>query len=507
MTRKRQSLDEICRDALPEAPAIGEQVIWDDAVTGLGLRLRAGSPATWIYRRKIKGRMVKRTLARKDALTIDQARDAARMVAVTKLSGCRRVSLRDFAKTFMRECKGRWKPLTIEGHRHNLSAHILPALGNLTVDAISHADVTAWLDGLTVAGRSKDRLTSVLSSMMRHAEAQGLRPPGSNPCAGRRRHRSDFEARYLGSAEFRRLGLALDRATAADPVEVACIHFLMLTGARRGEALALEWSMTHGNRAILPDSKTGPKCLWFPTPVRQLLSKLERTRTSPRVFVHPSGRGIACSLDRVWREVREQAGLGRLRLHDLRHSYASVAVGSGEELHTVTVLLGHSQAVTTQGYAHLADRPLAVAARRIDNHLADALTPSEPVEPIRPASWTPKAPPKPKGPSPAFLEAKARMAAFHARFEPPLPIETVKPAKPKRKPKPRSRPNKPKSKKRQSIEEREDRRWSPHIERWRKTRLGLPAFCAKEGLDVAAMRKALARHFGRAKETHGEQHP
>ena len=136
--------------------------------------------------------------------------------------------------------------------------------------------------------------------MMRHAETLGLRPAGSNPCAGRRRHRSTFSARYLSARDLRRLVVALDQAAEAEPVQVACIRFLLLTGARRSEALALEWPMIEGDRAILPDSKTGPKCLWLATPVRRLLAGLVRIEVSPLVFVRPCGRGLGSSLERVW---------------------------------------------------------------------------------------------------------------------------------------------------------------------------------------------------------------
>ena len=495
MTNERRPLDEVLQGGMPAAPTFGEQVLWDHVTTGLGLRLRSGSPSTWIYRRRVEGKLIKQTLARAEAMNLEQARTAAETVAVALSPGLTKVSLRQFAETFMRDCAGRWKVATIEGHRHSLNKLILPVLGKLAVDEISYADVTAWLDGLDVAGRSKDRATSVLSSLIRHAETLGLRPAGSNPCAGRRRHRSDFEARYLTARDYRRLALALDQAAKADPVEVACIRFLMLTGARRGEALSLEWSMVQRDRATLPDSKTGPKCLWFSTPVRQILAGLDRVKGSPNVFVCPCGRGIDSSLDRVWCAVRRQAGLDGLRLHDLRHSYASVAVGNGEELRTVAVLLGHSQMVTTMGYAHLVEQPVMAAAQRIDDHLSEALTPSEPIKPIQPESWMPKPPSRrsSKKSSPALLEEQARMAAFYARTEPPFDVKSTGRAKPA-------------PRKRRKVSE-EDRRWAPYIRAWRKTRLKLSAFCEREGLDQEAMRKAIARHVQHVKEKLREDRP
>ena len=130
--------------------------------------------------------------------------------------------------------------------------------------AISRADVVVWLEDNTSRQRDCRRALSVLSSMLRHAETLGLRPEGSNPCAGLRRRSSQFKARYLSDEEFHRLGLALDQVAVRHPVEVALIRFLMLTGARRGEALALKWSAIEGPRAVLRDSKTDPRSSGWP---------------------------------------------------------------------------------------------------------------------------------------------------------------------------------------------------------------------------------------------------
>ena len=155
--------------------------------------------------------------------------------------------------------------------------------------------------------------------MIQHAELLGLRPKGSNPCIGLQYRRSHFEARYLSGDDFVRLGKALKRLTSDHPVEAAAIRFLLLTGARRGEVLALEWSFVEGPRAVLPDSKTGPKTLWLCTAARLLLADLDRPSSSRLVFAHPDGRPVKNSLLRVWHRVRTVAALGCVRLHDLRH--------------------------------------------------------------------------------------------------------------------------------------------------------------------------------------------
>ena len=139
-----------------------------------------------------------------------------------------------------------------------MNRYILPAFGDRRVDAIGAKDVRNWFDDLsaTRAG-SANRSLAVLSSMMKHAEALGLRREDSNPCKGLRRRKTGFEAHYLTDDEFAALGRALDDAEADHPVAVAALRFLLYTGARKSEALRLKWEHVHGDRAVLPDSKTG----------------------------------------------------------------------------------------------------------------------------------------------------------------------------------------------------------------------------------------------------------
>ena len=325
-TREPTLEEQLSKDRLPTIDD-GDRVIWDHRLTGLGLRLRARSSPVWIGQRRIDGRTVKRTLGALDNMDIDEARAVAR--ATFEHDGQRlRVAptLASFVPTFIEDNAGRWKPNTIRSHRRDLLRHVVPVLGIKPVDAITRADVLAWQDRLDVAPGSRNRILAVLSGLMLHAENLGFRAEGSNPCAGLRRRQTGFKARYLDDHDFVRLAAVLDQAESARPIEVGAIRFLMLTGARQSEALALEWTMIHGNRAVLPDSKTGPKTIWLCRPVRRLLAALAEISVSPRVFAMPHGQTIRGSLRRCWHEVRALAGLDGVRLHDLRHSYASHAI-------------------------------------------------------------------------------------------------------------------------------------------------------------------------------------
>lgn len=228
----------------------GERVIWDDRVTGLGLRLRAQSAPVWIGHKRVEGRAVKRTFGGLDGMGIEEARDMARSLFDL---GERRLrvapTLASFVPTFIEDNAGRWKPNTVKSHRRGLMRHTVPVLGAKPVDAITRADVVAWQDRLDMAAGSRNRVLAVLSGLMLHAESVGLRPEGSNPCAGLRRRRSGFKACYLDDRGFARLAAALDHLKKTHPIEVALLRFLMLTGARLGEALMLEWTMIHGSQA------------------------------------------------------------------------------------------------------------------------------------------------------------------------------------------------------------------------------------------------------------------
>ncbi len=358
------------------APVDGrEAVLWDSAAPGLGLRTRANGRKTWIVHRRSGGAVVRRTLGALDALTVEDARHATRALlgdAVTGSAPAAVPTVRAFAPAFLADCAERWKPATRESHAAGMRRHILPALGDRRVDAVSAKDVRNWFDDLSARrAASANRALAVLSSMMEHAEALGLRREDSNPCRGLRRRKSGFEAHYLTDGEFAALGRALDEAEADHPAAVAVVRFLLYTGARKSEALRLKWEHVHGDRAVLPDSKTGPRTIRLASPARAVLAARPRCTGCPWVFASPCG--APANVDGAWNAIRKAAGLPTLRMHDLRHTHAAVAVNGGEGLRTVAGLLGHADIKTTFGYAHLAEGSVFEAADRVSRGLADML--------------------------------------------------------------------------------------------------------------------------------------
>ena len=160
---------------------------------------------------------------------------------------------------------------------------------------------------------------------------------------------------------------------------VAAIRFLLLTGARKSEALDLRWSWVDAERACLrlPDSKTGAKVVPLGEPALELLASLPRLEGNPHVFPGATAGGHLIGLQKIWDRIRRDAGLSDLRLHDLRHHFISVGASSGESLYVLGKVAGHKQAATTQRYAHLADEPVRRAASNIARQVHRSLNGGE----------------------------------------------------------------------------------------------------------------------------------
>ena len=180
--------------------------------------------------------------------------------------------------------------------------------------------------------------------------------------------------RFLAAEEMARLNTVLTRDEFYCPQAVAVIRLLMLTGCRVGEIVSLEWDWIRSTRIHLPDSKSGPRTVWLSSAARAVIDAIPRySPDCPFLFpARPPTRHID-NIEYQWTRIRNEAGLPRLRLHDLRHSWASVAAMNGVDMVTVAKLLGHALVETTERYTHLSDRSVADAADRVSNRIHAAL--------------------------------------------------------------------------------------------------------------------------------------
>jgi integrase len=373
------------------------QTVWDESVKGFGIR-KQRKAAVYVFKYRHQGRQRFITIGRHGSpWTPEMARDAAKRHMLGLLEGRSPGKERDslipsfalFAKQYMAGYSAdHKKPRSLAEDRRNLDRHILPSIGSLQLDEIGRRDIASFHAAQHATPVNANRCLSLISHIFTIAEKWDLRPYGSNPCRGLDRYPEQRRERWLDAEEVQRLGAALDRCgrgglpgagQAVDWRAIACIRLLVLTGARLAEVLGLQWTWINWERgfARLPDSKTGPKTIPFPAPALDLLAALKRDHhvNGDCNFVLPGNRQ-GCSfqgIQRPWQRIRNQAGLQNVRIHDLRHCYASHAVASGESLYIVGAILGHRSPSTTQRYAHLASEPVWLAASRTAGRLAELL--------------------------------------------------------------------------------------------------------------------------------------
>ena len=221
-----------------------------------------------------------------DEMTAAEAREKAlAAIAATKAERQAGPLFADFVPEFMRRQGRRWKPSTREGNRHLIDRYLIPFFGNMRVSEIGRADVRRWFDSMSGTPGNANRTLPVLSVMMRQAELWDIRPQGSNPCRNMRRYKTTPRERFLSLDELKRLGFVLDHAD--DRRAAAAIRLLLFTGARSSEITGLRWDWICDTRAVLPDSKTGPKAIQLPPPARAVLNGLPREGR----FVFPNRTG------------------------------------------------------------------------------------------------------------------------------------------------------------------------------------------------------------------------
>ena len=269
------------------------------------------------------------------------------------------------AETVFERHRRLWKTGTLEVNRCYLKNQILPHFSGRQIADIDGKDVRSWFAALRATPVAADRSMPVLSVIMREAEAMGLRPEGSNPCRGIRRYRRKGRERFLSDEEIRRLSAVLSAREERCPEKVAVVRLLLLTGCRKSEILTLRWSDYREGHLFLRDSKTGPRTVWLSTPARKVLNALQRKGRWVFPAQQAGGPRSKSWLNRFWYGVRAEAGLRDVRLHDLRHTNATLALKENVPVLAIGRLLGHRNAETTLKYTHLADAMVDDAAETV----------------------------------------------------------------------------------------------------------------------------------------------
>ena len=349
----------------------------DAKLRGFGVRVLPSGRKRFFIHCQRRGERVWKVIGDAAGMSVNEARSRARETLAAVGRG--EEPPRDPAETLFetvaesafRSHDRVWKPRTLEVNRSYLKNQILPHFAGRQIADIDNGEVRRWFALLRATPVAADRSMPVLSVIMREAEETGLRPEGSNPCRGIRRYRRKGRERFLSDDEIRRLSAALAAREERFPQQVAIVRLLMLTGCRKSEILSLRWSDYREGHLFLRDSKTGPRTVWLSRPARAVLDALERN--GRQMFPASGGarRRSNAWLDGFWNTVRGEAGLGDVRMHDLRHAYASIALGHGETVLAIGRLLGHADPETTLKYVHPADAMIMEAAETVGTVLEE----------------------------------------------------------------------------------------------------------------------------------------
>ncbi len=378
-------------------------LVWDTEVARFGIRRRAEARTYFVkYRHHGRQRWL-RIGEHGSPWTPDTARgEALRLLglvaqdqdpAAVKLAARTAPTVADLCDRFLAEHAPKKKPSTAAEYRKTIVSIIRPKLGRYRIVDFTRADLAKLHHAMRATPAHANRVVALCSKLFNLAERWGLRPDGTNPARHVEKFREQKRERYLNPGELARLGTVLVAAErdgmvtpkdgaepiAVSPFSVAAVKLAIFTGARRGELLSLQWEHVDLERGIarVPRHKTdrdGAKTIPLNAQAVAILEQLPRLDGNP--FVFPSATREGGHMVRVqdaWDAIRTAAGIADVRLHDLRHSHASVGVSAGVSLPIIGKLLGHTVPTTTARYAHVASDPVREAAELIGQRIANAM--------------------------------------------------------------------------------------------------------------------------------------
>ena len=364
-----------------------DYIVFDSDVTGFGVRVRPSGVKAYLIQYRKGGRTRRLTLGKHGALTAD----SARKLAIQKLGEVahggdpsadraehhRAPTMAVVCQRFLEEHAAlRCKATTRFDYERNIERHVLPNLGTFKVADIRRSDIAALHHKLRETPYQANRVLALLSKIFNLTELWELRPDGSNPCRLVPKFKEKSKERFLGEHELIRLGEVLQEVeqTGQESIfAVAAYRLLLLTGCRLSEIQKLQWSFVSMNHLLLPDSKTGARRIPLSQDAKMILNRLPRDPSNPFVIQGKLPGSHLTDLQHPWQRIRKQAGLEDVRIHDLRHTFASIAAMNGIDLLTLGKILGHSNYQTTQRYAHLADAGVCEAANAVSGMMAGAL--------------------------------------------------------------------------------------------------------------------------------------
>lgn len=389
-------------------PEVRDYFVWDTELKGFGLKVSKGGRKTFVCQYRTGGGRSGESRrmsigAYSSAFPLDKARTEARKIlgkaatgedpAAEKQELKNRMSVSELCEQYLAYGCGTKKQSTLATDRGRIVRHILPLLGRKTVQDVTRADIKRFLQDVANGKTATDEKTVLRGrAIVRGGKGTATRTVGllggifsyavdlgiieSNPVQGIKRFADKKGERFLSQQELARLGSAMREAErdGANASALAIVKLLVFTGARKGEIESLKWQDVDFDNSVLRlgDSKTGQKSILLSAGALSVLSEIPHLEGNPYVFPAHRGKRNYVGVPKVWRRIRQLAALPDVRIHDLRHSFASLAVSGGASLPVIGALLGQKNAATTQRYAHLSNDPLRQVNEAVGGRIAAA---------------------------------------------------------------------------------------------------------------------------------------
>lgn len=364
-------------------PEKRECFVWDESIRGFGLRVSPKGKKSYFIQYRLHGKTNRIHLGSAEHILLSDAQKAASIIlsdlAVGRNPALERQRLRKsptmekvVSRYLSEHVEPKLKKSTAEDYKRILNNHILPRFRTMKVKTITHKDIMSLHHAMRESPYRANCTVRVLSKIFNLCERWGYREHGSNPCRHIEKYKETSRQRFLTKEELQRLWHVLDHEEEMHTTSryaISAYRLLILTGCRLGEIQKLKWSQVHGNRVEFRDTKTGYKRLPFNAEAMRILNAIPKRDCNPYIICGEKPGSHIVNLQKSWRRIREKAELTDVRIHDLRHTFASHAVMGGTPLAIVSKLLGHSKIGTTMRYAHLADKELMKASDAISSNL------------------------------------------------------------------------------------------------------------------------------------------
>ena len=364
------------------------EIIWDTKLTGFGVRFQRRDKM-FIFKCRVGNRQRWFSIGKfGQPWTVDAAENRVRVIqgdiakdldpAAIRDERVRNPTLKEAGDAYLETVVSKKRDATQVLYRDFLERLVYPKLGTTKVADIKFSDVSGLHYGLRKTPITANRVAATLSSLFSWCERNGHLPKQSNPVQGVERFEEKSRERFLSPRELARLGVALaraDRNKTETIFALSAIRLLIFTGCRRNEILKLQWKDVSIDKAMLmlPETKTVARPVYLSAPAISVLATLPRVAKNPYVIVgEREGRHLV-NLRKVWVRICKVARLKNVRLHDLRHSFASVGVSGGASLPIIGKLLGHAKSSTTEKYSHLAADPVRAVNEAMGSQIAAML--------------------------------------------------------------------------------------------------------------------------------------